>query len=585
MRKTKIICTIGPASEDRETLTQIFHAGMNASRHNFSHGDHEEHGGRIRLVQQLSKELNKPVSIILDTKGPEIRTGSFAEGKVELKEGDSFVIKCGEDVLGDKTQCSVSYKDLYKDVVPGNMILIDDGLVGLKVQKVEGKDIHCIVRNSGMVGSKKGVNVPGVSINLPAITEKDVDDLKFGIKIGVNIVAASFVRKASDVLQVRKVLNENEGEHVLIFSKIENQEGVNNLDEILKFSDGIMVARGDLGVEIPIEQVPLVQKMIIEKCNYVGKPVITATQMLDSMMRNPRPTRAEASDVANAIFDGTDCIMLSGETANGKYPVEAVKTMSRIAEEAEKKLNYEASLKKKRKEHIPNVSNAISLAACNTAMELNASAIITATQSGYTAKNVSKYRPECPIIAITPYESVAKNLAVIWGVCPIVAENSEGTDELIDKSINAALKENLVSKGDLVVFAAGIPINQVGSTNMLQVNVVGDILLTGKGEGLNPGSGTVFVANSAEEAIEQLEEGNILIVKSLTKDYLPLLDKVGGIIVEENVTSETVIECLAREIPLISGAEGATTVLKNGSFITLDVARGMVINGKANIQW
>ena len=414
MRKTKIICTIGPASENRETLTQIFKAGMNASRHNFSHGDHEEHGGRIKLVQQISKELNKPVSIILDTKGPEIRTGNFADGKVELKEGDNFLIKCGEEVIGDKTKCSISYKELYLDVVPGNMILIDDGLVGLEVEKVEGKDIHCIVRNSGVVGSKKGVNVPGVSINLPAITEKDIEDLKFGIKIGVNIVAASFVRKASDVLQVRKILNENGGEHVLIFSKIENQEGVNNLDEILKFSDGIMVARGDLGVEIPIEQVPLVQKMMIEKCNYAGKPVITATQMLDSMIRNPRPTRAEASDVANAIFDGTDCIMLSGETANGKYPVDAVKIMSRIAEEAENQLNYEASLKKKRKEHIPNVSNAISLAACNTAMELNASAIITATQSGYTAKNVSKYRPECPIIAITPYESVAKNLSVIW---------------------------------------------------------------------------------------------------------------------------------------------------------------------------
>ena len=344
-----------------------------------------------------------------------------------------------------------------------------------------------------------------------------------------------------------------------------------------------MVARGDLGVEIPIEQVPLVQKMMIEKCNYAGKPVITATQMLDSMIRNPRPTRAEASDVANAIFDGTDCIMLSGETANGKYPVDAVKIMSRIAEEAENQLNYEASLKKKRKEHIPNVSNAISLAACNTAMELNASAIITATQSGYTAKNVSKYRPECPIIAITPYESVAKNLSVIWGVCPIVAEKSEGTDELTDKSINIALKEELVSKGDLVVIAAGVPINQVGSTNMLQVHVVGDILLTGKGAGLNHGYGTVVLANSADEAIEKIEEGNILIVKKLTKDYLPVFEKVGGIIVEENVTSEAVIECLAREIPLISAAKGATQALKNGSVVTLDVSRGVVFSGKANI--
>jgi pyruvate kinase len=583
MRKTKIICTIGPASEERETLTKIFEAGMNASRHNFSHGDHEEHGGRIKLVKELSKELNRPVSIILDTKGPEIRTGKFAAGKLELKEGSSFIIVCGEEISGDETQCSISYKNLFQDVVPGNMILIDDGLVGLEVEKVEGTNIHCMVKNTGMVGSHKGVNVPGVSINLPAITEKDVADLKFGIEIGVNIIAASFVRKASDVLAIRKILKENGGEHVLIFSKIENQEGVNNLDEILKFSDGIMVARGDLGVEIPIEQVPLVQKMIIEKCNYVGKPVITATQMLDSMMRNPRPTRAEASDIANAIFDGTDCIMLSGETANGKYPLEAVRTMSRIAEAAENQLNYEASLKKKRKAHIPNVPNAISLATCNTAMELNASAIITATQSGHSAKIVSKYRPECPIIAVTPYETVAKNLAVIWGVYPVVAAKVETTDELINKSADIALETGLVKKGDLVVIAAGIPVNYVGSTNMMKVHIVGDILLQGKGEGTRPGSGTVSVVKSAQEAGEKAEVGSIMVVSELNKDYIEVFDKVGGIVVEGKVSSDIIIECIAREIPLITGAVGAVEILKTGSFITMDVARGIVFSGKANI--
>ena len=583
MRKTKIICTIGPASEDRETLTKIFQAGMNASRHNFSHGDHEEHGGRIKLVKELSKELKRPVSIILDTKGPEIRTGKFAAGKVELKEGTSFTVVCGDEVAGDETKCSISYKSLYQDVVPGNMILIDDGLVGLEVVNVEGTDIHCIVRNSGMVGNHKGVNVPGVSINLPAITEKDIADLKFGIEIGVNIIAASFVRKASDVLTIRKILKENGGEHVLIFSKIENQEGVNNLEEILKFSDGIMVARGDLGVEIPIEQVPLVQKMIIEKCNYVGKPVITATQMLDSMMRNPRPTRAEASDIANAIFDGTDCIMLSGETANGKYPLESVRTMARIAEAAENQLNYEADLKKKRKAHIPNVPNAISLATCNTAMELNASAIITATQSGHSAKIVSKYRPECPIIAVTPYEIVAKNLAVIWGVYPVVAEKVETTDELINRSADIALETGLVKKGDLVVIAAGIPVNYVGSTNMMKVHIVGDILLQGKGEGVKPGSGTVSVVRSAQEASEKAEVGSILVVNELNKDYVEVFDKLGGIVVEGSVPSDIVIECIAREIPLITGAAGAVETLKTGSFITMDVARGVVFAGKANI--
>ena len=585
MRKTKIICTIGPSSEDRETLTKVFEAGMNASRHNFSHGDHEEHGRRITLVKELSKEFNKPVAILLDTKGPEIRTGKFAEGKVELKDGSNFTVVCGEAVLGDATICSISYDKLHEDVKAGNMILIDDGLVGLEVQSIEGNRIHCLVKNTGMVGTHKGVNVPGVSINLPAITEKDIADLVFGIKAGVDIIAASFIRKAADVLAIRKILQENGGDDILIISKIENQEGVNNLEEILKFSDGIMVARGDLGVEIPIEQVPLVQKHIIEKCNEAGKPVITATQMLDSMMRNPRPTRAEASDIANAIFDGTDAIMLSGETANGKYPVDSVKTMARIAEAAEKQLNYEAALKKKRKSHIPNVPNAISLAACNTAMELNASAIITATQSGHTSKMISKYRPECPIIAVTPYENIARKLALNWGVFPIVASKVETTDELIEKSVGMALATNYVKKGDLVVIAAGIPVNYVGSTNMMKVHIVGDILLQGKGAGNQPTSGTVNVNHNAEEAQETIQEGDILVVKNLDESYLAVFDKVGGIIAEEDtIASSIVIECISRDIPLISGATGATEIMKTGSFITMDVARGIVFAGKANIM-
>jgi pyruvate kinase len=585
MRKTKIICTIGPVSENRETLTKIIESGMNASRHNFSHGDHEEHGKRIRLVKELSREFNKPIAVMLDTKGPEIRTGSFAEGKVELKEGTSFTIYCGEAVSGDASKCSITYDRLPQDVKPGNMILIDDGLVGLEVQEVEGNKIQCVVKNSGMVGNHKGVNVPGVSISLPAITEKDIADLVFGIKEGVDIIAASFIRKASDVLEIRKVLQENGGDDVLIFSKVENQEGVNNIDEIIKFSDGIMVARGDLGVEIPIENLPLVQKMIIEKCNNAGKPVITATQMLDSMIRNPRPTRAEASDIANAIFDGTDSIMLSGETANGKYPVESIRTMAKIAEEAEKSLNYEAALKKKRKSHIPNVPNAISLATCNTAMELNASAIITATQSGHTAKIVSKYRPECPIIAVTPYDNVARKLALNWGVFPIVAEKVETTDEMIHRSVDMALATGYVKKGDLVVIAAGIPVNYVGSTNMLKVHIVGDILVQGKGAGTKPGTGTVNINKSSQEALETVAEGDILVVKSIDDTYLPVFDKVAGIIVEdETVSSDIVIECIARDIPLISGAQGAAEIMKTGSFVTMDVARGIVIAGKANIM-
>ncbi|MCM8710143.1 pyruvate kinase [Clostridium sp. SYSU_GA19001] len=584
MRKTKIICTVGPASENEEILSKLIEAGMNASRHNFSHGDHEEHGRRINLVKALRKKYNKPIAIILDTKGPEIRTGKFEGGSVELREGEPFTVVCGEDILGNNTICSVTYADLYKDVKIGDSILIADGLVGLEVKGIEGNRIFCTVKNSGSLGNNKNVNVPGVVTTLPAVTEKDIKDLKFGIEVGVDIIAASFIRKASDVLAIRKVLQENGGGDILIFSKIENHEGVANIDEIIKFSDGIMVARGDLGVEIPTEDVPVVQKMIIEKCNEAGKPVITATQMLDSMIKNPRPTRAEASDVANAIFDGTDAIMLSGETANGKYPVETVITMSKIAERAEKALNYEEKLKKRRRNHIPNVPNAISLATCNTAMDLNASAIITATQSGHTAKIVSNYRPECPIIAVTPYWNVARKLALNWGVFPIIADKMESTDELIEKSVVIAQNTGYVKNGDLVVIAAGIPVDYVGTTNMMKVHVVGDILVQGKSSGSVHGYGTVNVVSSFSEAQENVQEGDILVVKHLTGEYLNLLDRVSGIITEQaEVSSDITIKCIAQEIPLIYNAAGATDILKTGSFITLDIRRGVVYSGKVNL--
>ncbi|HCQ90076.1 MAG TPA: pyruvate kinase, partial [Clostridium sp.] len=456
MKKTKIICTIGPTTDDKEIVRTLIQSGMNAARLNFSHGSHEEHKKRIDMVKETRVELQKHIAIILDTKGPEIRTHKFSSDTVELKEGTNFTIYCGEEILGDETKCSVTYCNLCEDVNENDTILINDGLVALEVQSVEENKINTLVKNTGVIGNNKGVNVPNVAINLPSLTEKDVSDLIFGIENEIDIVAASFIRKASDVLDIRKVLSKNGGEDIQIFSKIENRQGVNNIDEIIKFSDGIMVARGDLGVEIPTEEVPVVQKMIIEKCNAAGKPVITATQMLDSMIRNPRPTRAEASDVANAIFDGTDAIMLSGETANGKYPIEVVKTMAQIAITSEKHINYESSLSKSQMHHIPNVSNAISLATCATAKELNASAIITATQSGHTTRQVSKYRPECPIIAVTPYEKVARSLALNWGVYAIQAEKVESTDELMDKCAEVALERGYVSKGDLVVMAAGV---------------------------------------------------------------------------------------------------------------------------------
>ena len=584
MRKTKIICTIGPASDKPEILSALIESGMNASRHNFSHGDHVEHGKRIELVKELRAKYNKPIAIVLDTKGPEIRTGKFEEGRESLTEGTEFTVYCGEEVLGNETQCSLSYADLYKDVVPGDLILIADGLVGLEIKTIEGNKLHCIVKNSGKLGNNKNVNVPGVKVKLPAITQKDISDLKFGAEIGVDMVAASFVRKAADVLEIRKVLTENGGHDILIFSKIENYEGIENIDEIIKFSDGIMVARGDLGVEIPTEEVPVVQKMIIRKCNEAGKPVITATQMLDSMIRNPRPTRAEASDVANAILDGTDAIMLSGETANGSYPVETVATMARIAERTEQTINYESHLKKIRKNHTPNVPNAISLATCNTAMELNAAAIITATQSGHTSRIISKYRPECPIIAVTPYEAVARRLALNWGVFPIVAEKVETTDELIEKSVNIVLENGYVSKGDLVVIAAGIPVNYSGSTNMMKVHIVGDVLVKGKGAGKESGYGTAKVVANFKTANESIEDGEILVTKTLGVEYIELLDKVSGIIVEEALNPDVAIVCAAKEIPVISNAVGATDIIKTGSFITMEARRGLVYSGRANIM-
>ena len=469
MRKTKIICTIGPASENPEILSQIIEAGMNVSRHNFSHGDHEEHAARINLVKELAKKHNKEIAVMLDTKGPEIRTGKFDPKKVELQEGAKFTVHAGGDVVGNTEECSVTYAGLANDVKPGDTILIDDGLVGLTVESIEGNKIHCKVQNTGFVATHKGVNVPGVSIQLPALTEKDIADLKFGCEIGVNAVAASFIRKASDVEAIREILNANGGEHIQIISKIENQEGVDNIDSILAASDGLMVARGDLGVEIPFEKLPAVQKMMIEKCNAAGKPVVTATQMLDSMMRNPRPTRAEVSDVANAILDGTDAIMLSGESANGDWPVESVQTMARIAIETEKKLNYETAVSKA-KSHTPAVSGVISRAACNAANELKAAAIVSSTKSGSTARRISQCRPDCAIVAVTPCEKVAKSLAFCFGVYPVVAEDQNSTDAMMANATKLAVENGFAKSEDTVIIAAGL--DQVGSTNLLKVSVV-----------------------------------------------------------------------------------------------------------------
>ena len=463
IKKTKIVCTLGPVSENEETLRELIKNGLNVCRLNFSHGSHEEHKGRMDLVKKLREELNMPTAILLDTKGPEIRTGKFDVPEVFLEEGQTFTITM-KDVIGDKERCTVSYKGLANDVKPGDTILIDDGLVGLTVKEVNNDDIVCEVQNSGIVKNHKGVNVPGVKVNLPAITEKDRSDIEFGIEQGIDFIAASFVRKVSDVLAIREILEENNAEHIKIISKIENQEGVENLDEIIEVSDGIMVARGDLGVEIPTEEIPVVQKLMIKKCNEAGKPVITATQMLDSMIRNPRPTRAEVTDVANAIYDGTDAIMLSGETAAGKYPVEAVKTMATIAKRAEETMRNRRDKINKSK----NVTDAISYATCTTAMDLEAKAILSSTASGHTARMVSKFRPDCPIVATTSNESVRRQLALTWGVLPLMREKSANIDQVIVNSIEAAKTSNYVSKDDVVVITAG----GGETTNLIKVETV-----------------------------------------------------------------------------------------------------------------
>lgn len=473
MRKTKIVCTIGPTSEREEILRELVDRGMNVMRLNFSHGDADEHGNRIDLLRRISMEKNKYVGIMLDTKGPEIRTKKF-NGKVLLNQGNEFTIYTREDVMGDETKCSVTYKNLHNDVEVGGKILIDDGLIALEIKEISDGVIKCEILNSGEISSNKGVNLPNSKIKLPALTDKDKNDLLFGIKKDVEYVAASFIRKAEDVVQIREFLDQNGGEFIKIISKIENQEGLDNIDEIIELSDGIMVARGDLGVEIPIENLPYWQKSIIKRCNDKGKFVITATQMLDSMIRNPRPTRAEASDVANAIHDGTDAVMLSGETANGKYPLEAYDIMDKIIEATEDNLDYEGKLQRRlSKIEYKDVPTTIALFSCTTANEVGAKVILACTKSGATAQFVSRFRPECPIISVTQTEKVARILSIYWGVyAQTIGETIENTDMLIDISVNKAKKVYNLLDGDLVVVVASVPSNFKGHTNMLKVHEV-----------------------------------------------------------------------------------------------------------------
>jgi len=474
MKKTKIICTMGPNTNDRELLLELIKNGMDIARFNFSHGYHEEHLGRIQLLKSVREELGIPIAMLLDTKGPEIRTGLLKDSKkVQLHTGDPFTLHMNE-IEGDAAKCSVTYPELENDMKKGDKILIDDGLIELEVKEISDHKIYCVVGNGGELGERKGVNIPNVSVKLPGVTEKDKKDILFGIEHGFDYVAASFVQNGECIREIKRFLKEHHGEYMGIIAKIENAEGVDNIDDIIRESDGVMVARGDLGVEIPANEVPHVQKAIIRKCNEYYKPVITATQMLDSMIRNPRPTRAEAGDVANAIYDGSDAIMLSGETAMGKYPIEAVKMMSSIAQTTEAHLDYKLWEKLNQERRNKNISSAVGVATVSTAENLDAVCIVTPTVSGQTARLISHFRPKKPIYAVSPYDDAIRKMQLYWGVYPLKGNEQNSTEHIIENSMKIINKNKLVKKGDLVVFTAGDPVtNHVmgegAVTNMMHV--------------------------------------------------------------------------------------------------------------------
>lgn len=585
LKKTKVVCTIGPASESEEMLEKLMLAGMNVARLNFSHGTHPEHQVRIDRIRKVADKLGLPIALMLDTKGPEIRLGDFKDGQIEVEIGDTFTLTT-RDLIGDKTIVSVSHHGLASDVKVGDLILIDDGLIELEVKEIkDGTDIICRVNNSGQMSNHKGVNVPNVKISLPAITEKDREDILFGIENQVDFLAASFVRKKEDVFEIRRILEDNHGEYIQIIPKIENQEGIDNIDEILLASDGLMVARGDLGVEVPPQEIPLVQKMLIKKCYLAGKPVITATQMLDSMIRNPRPTRAEVTDVANAIIDGTSAIMLSGETAAGKYPEEAVKMMTSIARRVEESLDYDLMLNESVSLLENTTTNSISKSACVVARDLEAAAIVAATTSGATARALSKYRPKTKILAVTPSEKTVRKMALSWGVEPLLIPDFTSTDDLVNESLDLLVQAGMLEEGDLTVVTAGVPVGLSGSTNLLKVQTIATLILSGLGLGKRSGVGKVVVANTEEELLAKFKQGDIIVCQSTDKDMVKFIEDASALIVEEGgYTSHAAIVGLHLNIPTIIGAKGATTTLKDGDIVTVDTEAGSVYKGRAKVK-
>ncbi|OHQ31614.1 MULTISPECIES: pyruvate kinase [Staphylococcus] len=585
MRKTKIVCTIGPASESEEMLEKLMKAGMNVARLNFSHGSHEEHKARIDTIRKVADRLGKTIGILLDTKGPEIRTHDMKDGLIMLEKGKEVIVSMSQ-VEGTPEKFSVTYEDLINDVQVGSYILLDDGLVELQVKDIDKTkgEVKCDILNTGELKNKKGVNLPGVKVNLPGITDKDADDILFGIKEDVDYIAASFVRRPSDVLDIREILERENNHNITIFPKIENQEGIDNIEEILEVSDGLMVARGDMGVEIPPESVPIVQKDLIRKCNKLGKPVITATQMLDSMQRNPRATRAEASDVANAIYDGTDAVMLSGETAAGLYPEEAVKTMRNIAVSAEAAQDYKKLLSDRTKLVETSLVNAIGVSVAHTALNLNVKAIVAATESGSTAVTISKYRPHSDIIAVTPSEHTARQLALVWGAYPVIKKGRKTTDDLLNNAVATAVETGRVTIGDLIIITAGVPTGEKGTTNMMKLHLVGDEIAKGQGVGRGSVVGKTVVANSASdlEGVDLSE--SVIVTNSVDETLVPYIEQAVGLITEENgITSPSAIIGLEKSIPTIIGVENATKELKDGILVTVDAAQGKIFEGYANV--
>lgn len=575
-RKTKIVCTLGPAAVAGDNLRNIILAGMDVARFNFSHDTHENHLKRFEQLKALREELDMPIAALLDTKGPEIRLGDFASDKVTLKAGQEFTLTT-RDELGDEHHVSITYKNLPKDVSQGSTILIDDGLVEMTVLDVTDDEIRCRVVNGGNISNKKGVNVPNISLSMPFLSKKDREDILLGIEHGFDFVAASFTRCAQDILDIREVFRQQGCTTMNIIAKIENMQGVQNIDEIIAVADGIMVARGDMGVEIPLEEVPVLQKMIIRKVYSAGKQVITATQMLDSMIKNPRPTRAEATDVANAIYDGTSAIMLSGETAAGLYPVESVRTMARIALRAEADINYIKRFKERVLQEMPDITNAISHATCTSAHDLQAAAIITVTKSGRTARMISKYRPNCPILGCTTSSSVYRQLNLSWGVTPLLLGEESNSDELIEHAVEAGEKAGHLQAGELVVITTGIPLGVSGTTNLMKIQVVGHILVTGRGVTSRTSCAKLCVCSSEREAFDTFQEGDILVISQTSNALLPLVRKSSGLILEEDgISGHGAVAGMSLDIPVIIGAKEATKILKSGAVVTLDAIRGVV---------